>query len=167
MNRLPEQKELILRLVEAYRNKGLTLNKLMDMMPDPSSKLGKTTCQRMFHRENSEDYNYDYNTLIVLSNILLDEDSDDLLLKYKLKVIEMLEAKNNELEAKLEYEKAHYHEKLEKERAKYNQIIDFRTSRISRLDDLLDEERKANREKDELIKELIRKCDNCAFHKKE
>ena len=167
MNRLPEQKLLVSKIKEAYKNKGLSLNAVLAMMPNPESRLSKSTCSKMFGKADSDTYNYDYNTLIVLSNLLLDEDDDDVLLKYKMKVIEMLEAKNKELEAKLEYEKAHYHEKLEKERLKYNQIIDFRTSRISRLDELLDEERKANREKDELIKELIRKCDNCAFHKKE
>ena len=156
MNRLPDQKELVSRIKEAYKNKGLTLNSVLAMMPE-SEVLSKSTCSKIFGKADSETFNYDYNTLSVLSKLLLSEDG----------IVEMLEARNKELEEQLEHEKKHYHEKLEKERKKYNEIIDFRTSRISKLDNLLDEARASNQKKDELIIKLIEKCENCVFHKKE
>ena len=76
MNILPEQNELILKLKEAYKEKGLTLNGLIDMMPEDSMKLGRSTVQRLFHGKESEHKNYDYNTLIMLSNLLLDVDEE-------------------------------------------------------------------------------------------
>ena len=96
MNKLPEQTELILKLKEAYKRKGLSLNKLIDMMPEDDRKLARSTVQRLFHSENSETKNYDYKTLIYLSNLLLDVDDDDdnALLLYKREVIEMLEREN-------------------------------------------------------------------------
>ncbi len=54
MNILPEQNELILKLKEAYKEKGLTLNGLIDMMPEDSMKLGRSTVQRLFHGKESE-----------------------------------------------------------------------------------------------------------------
>lgn len=156
MNRLPNQKELVSRIKEAYKSKGLTLNSVLAMMPE-SEGLSKSTCSKIFGKADSETFNYDYNTLSVLSKLLLSEDG----------IVEMLEARIKDLEEQLEYEKKHYHEKLEKERKKYNEIIDFRTSRISKLDDLLDEARESNQKKDELIIKLIEKCENCVFHKKE
>jgi transcriptional regulator with XRE-family HTH domain len=91
MHKLPEQNELILRLKEAYKNKGLTLNKLIDLMPEDSNKLGRSTVQRLFHGENSENKSYDYNTLIFLANLLLDVNEDDPLLVFKREVIDQLE----------------------------------------------------------------------------
>ena len=103
MNKLPEQTELILKLKEAYKRKGLSLNKLIDMMPEDDRKLARSTVQRLFHSENSETKNYDYKTLIYLSNLLLDVDDDDdnALLLYKREVIEMLERENKDLRAQL------------------------------------------------------------------
>ena len=47
------------------------------------------------------------------------------------------------------------------------QVIDFRTARISRLDDLLDKEREANAKLTDLVSKLIEKCDQCEFHHKQ
>ena len=124
MNRLPEQKELIRRLREAYADKNLSLNKIIDMMPEDDRKLGKTTCQRLFNREDAESLNFDYNTLILLSEMLLDsdEEDDEARLKYKKKVIEVLEEKIHGLE----------------------QMLAFRSERIRTLDATIVHLRKQN-----------------------
>ncbi|MBP5264221.1 MAG: hypothetical protein J6Z33_07615 [Lachnospiraceae bacterium] len=168
MNKLPEQTELILKLKEAYKNKGLSLNKLIDLMPEDERKLGRSTVQRLFHGEGSENKNYDYNTLILLSNLLLDvDDDDDTLLRYKREVIEMLERENKDLRAQLDHEKVRYHEKLERERKKYEEIVGFRTDRIVKLEEINTDLLRAVNRKDELLRKLIEKCDNCKFHKGE
>lgn len=166
MNILPEQNELILKLKEAYKEKGLTLNGLIDMMPEDSMKLGRSTVQRLFHGKESEHKNYDYNTLIMLSNLLLDVDEEDTLLKYKREVIDMLKKENEALKAQLDHEKVRYHEKLEMERSKSQKIIDFREERIVHLEEVNADLLRAVNRKDEVLRKLLDKCDNCKFHDK-
>lgn len=147
MNRLPEQKELIRRLREAYQKNGLSLNRIVDMMPEDDRKIGKSTCQRLFNRTDAENLNFDYNTLILLSEMLLedDEEDDEILLRYKKKVIETLENKITTMES----------------------IIKFRTDRIKNLDETITDLRKQNGLLTEIIKRQMERCDNCAFKKEE
>ena len=134
MNRFPEQKELVKKLRDAYNERCLSLNLIVDMMPEDERKIGRSTCQRLFNRADAENLNYDYNTLILLSEILLkeDEEDDEVRLKYKKKVIEDLEAKINDLEDK----------------------ITFRTSMIDNLQSTIEHLRKQNERLTSIIDKL-------------
>ena len=172
MSNLPDQRDLVLELKQAYNDKGLTLSKLLSMMPENSKKISQTVCHKIFYNENSEDLNYEYNTLVVLAEILLGRDDNRLLLDFKRTVIEVMQAEIDSLKAQVEHEKAKTTEKVAKKQAEWDKqrkeledIIDFRTKRISRLDDLLDDERKSNQKLNEVVMKLVDKCDNCAFHK--
>lgn len=145
MNKLPEQKELIRRLRETYQEKGLSLNKVIDLMPEDERKIGRSTCQRLFNRTDAENLNFDYNTLILLSELLLDQDKDDdaARLKYKKSVIEILESKIADQE----------------------RIIEFRSARIEKLDETIEHLRAQNTKLTEVLGKLVDRCDNCDFHK--
>ena len=144
-NNLPEQKELIRRLRESYKDKGLSLNKIIDLMPEDSRKIGRSTCQRLFNRSDAENLNFDYGTLILLSEILLDSDAEDdnARLKYKKSIIEILEAKVSDQQ----------------------KDIDFRNSRIEKLDGIIADLRQQNARLTELLNKLVERCDNCKMHK--
>ena len=134
MNRFPEQRELVRKLREAYQEQCLSLNLIVGKMPEDERKIGRTTCQKLFNREDAENLNYDYNTLILLSEILLkeDEEDDEIRLKYKKKVIEDLETKITDLE----------------------DIITFRTNMIDSLQDTIIHLRKQNERLTSIIDKL-------------
>lgn len=158
MKVLPEQKELVLRLKKVFVDKSLSLNKLLAMIPENNQKISKSTCQRLFYKDNSEDFNYDYNTLIILSDLLLDEEDDTTRLDFKKAIIETLQKQIDDLHQQLIYEKLHYHEKLEKERDQFKARLDFLKKQVElkdkRMDILFDS-----------VTSLMSKCDNCQFHK--
>lgn len=147
MNNLPAQKDLIRSLREAYNAKGLTLDKIMAMMPEDERKLGRTTCQKLFNRDDAENLNFRYNTIIILSELLLDDtpEIDNARLEYKKSVIEILEAKVDDQE----------------------QIIKFRSSRIEKLDETINHLRQQNAKLTEILNKLVERCENCAFKKEE
>lgn len=144
-NNLPEQKELIRRLRESYKEKDLSLNKIVNLMPEDSRKVGRSTCQRLFNRSDAENLNFDYGTLILLSEILLDSDAEDdnARLKYKKSIIEILEAKVSDQQ----------------------KDIDFRNSRIEKLDGIIADLRQQNSRLTELLNKLVERCDNCHLNK--
>lgn len=147
MNRLPEQKELIRRLRSAYQEQNLSLNKILDMMPDDERKLSRTTCQRLFNDPNAENRSMDYNTLIFLSEMLLeqDEEDDEVRLKYKKRVIEELEEKLKQMD----------------------QVLRFRREIISKQEETIADLRKQTNLLTELLKRQMERCENCAFKGKE
>lgn len=142
---LPNQKELIRRLRESYKEKDLSLNKIVNLMPEDSRKIGRSTCQRLFNRSDAENLNFDYGTLILLSEILLDSDAEDdnARLKYKKSIIEILEAKVSDQQ----------------------KDIDFRNSRIEKLDGIIADLRQQNSRLTELLNKLVERCDNCHLNK--
>lgn len=145
MNRLPEQKELVRRLRESYNEKNLSLNKVLNLMPEDSRKLGRSTCQRLFNRSDAENLSFDYSTLILLSEILLESDAEDdnARLIYKKSIIEILEAKVSDQQ----------------------KDIDFRNSRIEKLDGIIADLRQQNARLTELLNKLVERCDNCHLNK--
>lgn len=147
MNNLPAQKDLIRSLREAYVSRGLTLDKILAMMPEDERKLGRTTCQKLFNREDAENLNFRYNTIIILSELLLDDtpEVDRERLEYKKSVIEMQETKIAELEDK----------------------ITFRTEIIKSLDQTIEHLRQQNAKLTEILNKLVERCENCAFKKEE
>lgn len=165
MHKLPEQNELILRLKEAYKNKGLTLNKLIDLMPEDSNKLGRSTVQRLFHGENSENKSYDYNTLIFLANLLLDVNEDDPLLVFKREVIGQLEKENKDLKLKLEEEKNSRNKKIDDIRKEYDRKISFLMNQIDLKDKRIDKLMQNNTLSADLVSKLVAKCENCKLQK--
>ena len=146
MYKLPAQKDLIRDLREAYYSKNLTLDKVLAMMPEDERKLGRTTCQKLFNRDDAENLNFRYNTIIILSELLLEEtpETDNARLEYKRYVIEQLEEKIKEQE----------------------QIISFRSSRIEKLDDTITHLRQQNARLTEILNKLVERCDNCELHNK-
>ena len=84
----------------------------------------------------------------------------------KASMIEKLEKENAFLKSQLASEEREHDEEMKKERMGLEQVIDFRTARISRLDDLLDKERESNAKLTDLVSKLIEKCDQCEFHHK-
>ena len=147
MNRFPEQRELVRLLREAYQERCLSLNLIVDMMPEDERKIGRSTCQRLFNRADAENLNYDYNTLILLSEILLkeDEEDDEIRLNYKKKVIEDLSSKITEKD----------------------QTLEFRAEIIKKQEETIADLRKQNGLLTELLKRQMERCDNCSFIKKE
>ena len=101
----------------------------------------------------------------------------------KKEIIEKLEARilrqeeeKKELQAlyekKLQDAAAAYQLKLEQEQSRFDGIIDFRRSRISKLDEMNDDLRRLNAKKDDtindllsqirdLMQKLLDKCDHC------
>lgn len=142
---LPNQKELIRRLRESYKEKDLSLNKIVNLMPEDSRKIGRSTCQRLFNRSDAENLSFDYSTLILLSEILLESDAEDdnARLIYKKSIIEILEAKVSDQQ----------------------KDIDFRNSRIEKLDGIIADLRQQNARLTELLNKLVERCDNCHLNK--
>lgn len=147
MNYLPAQKDLIRSLREAYNAKGLTLDKVIAMMPEDERKLGRTTVQKLFNRDDAENLNFRYNTVIILAELLLDDtlEDDNARLEYKKYVIDHLEEKIKEQE----------------------RIIEFRSSRIKKLDETIEHLREQNAKLTEILNKLVERCENCAFKKEE
>lgn len=147
MNKLPAQKDLIRDLRDAYYSQNLTLDKVLAMMPEDERKLGRTTCQKLFNRDDAENLNFRYNTIILLSELLLEDspETDNARLEYKRYVIEQLETKITEQE----------------------QIIKFRSSRIEKLDEIIADLRQQNKKLTEILNKLVERCNNCNMHGKE
>lgn len=145
MNKLPAQKDLIRDLRDAYYSQNLTLDKVLAMMPEDERKLGRTTCQKLFNRDDAENLNFRYNTIILLSELLLEDspETDNARLEYKRYVIEQLEAKITEQE----------------------QTIKFRSSRIEKLDEIIADLRQQNKKLTEILNKLVERCNNCNMHK--
>ena len=146
-------KEIILKLKEVREEKGLSYGDILDLMEKQGDFVSKSTLSRLF-AEGSEDCSFKYEeTIRPIAKALLDietiEETDDMdvqamksLLKYKIKLIEDLEKKNEALTNELTKEKLKYHEKLDKERENFQKSLNFCREQIAlkdkRIDQLMD-----------------------------
>ena len=162
-------KELILKLKAVKEEKGLSLNKIAELVEANGDFISRSSIQRVF-ADGSEETSFRYEetirpiakALLDIENIEADDDLDiqamKVLLKFKIDRI-------NDLEQQLDKEKIKYHEKLEKEREQYKRSIEFLKEQVDlkdkRMDLLLDSVAK----KDSRLNELIEHIMNCPYRK--
>ena len=146
-------RDLIIKLKAVKEEKGLSLNKIVDLIEANGDFISRSSIQRVF-ADGSEDCSFRYEeTIRPIAKALLDieniEDNDSLdtatlktLLKYKIQRIEDLENQLEHLQAALDNEKLKRHEKIDEIRAEYEKKIDFLKEQIElkdkRMDLLLD-----------------------------
>ena len=146
-------KDLIIKLKAVKEEKGLSLNKIADLIEENGDFISRSSIQRVF-ADGSEDSSFRYEeTIRPIAKALLDieniEDNDSLdtatlkaLLKYKIQRIEDLENQLEHLQAALDSEKLKRHEKIDDIRSEYEKKIDFLKEQIElkdkRMDLLLD-----------------------------
>ena len=146
-------KDLIIKLKAVKEEKGLSLNKIADLVEANGDFISRSSIQRVF-ADGSENTSFRYeDTIRPIAKALLDietiEATDDLdtatlkaLLKYKIQRIEDLENQLEHLQAALDNEKLKRHEKVDDIRKEYERKIDFLKDQITlkdkRMDLLLD-----------------------------
>ena len=146
-------RDLIIKLKAVKEEKGLSINKIADLIEENGDFISRSSIQRVF-ADGSEDSSFRYEeTIRPIAKALLDieniEDNDSLdtatlkaLLKYKIQRIEDLENQLEHLQAALDNEKLKRHEKIDDIRAEYEKKIDFLKEQIElkdkRMDLLLD-----------------------------
>ena len=167
-------KDLIIKLKAVKDEKGLSLNKIADLVEANGDFISRSSIQRVF-ADGSEESSFRYeDTIRPIAKALLDieniEEDDSLdtatlktLLKYKIQRIEDLESQLEKLQAELDNEKLKRHEKIDDIRAEYEKKIDFLKEQITlkdkRMDILLD----AAKTKDNRVDELIAHILNCPY----
>ena len=162
-------RELIIKLKAVKEEKGLSLNKIAELVEKNGDFISRSSIQRVF-ADGSEDTSFRYeDTLRPIAKALLDietiEETDNLdvqamkvLLKFKIDKI-------NELEALLDKEKIKYHEKLEKEREQYKRSIEFLKEQVNLKDKRMDLLLDSVAQKDKRLNELIEHIMNCPYRK--
>lgn len=152
MGYLADTKEIILALKKVYKEKKLSIDKVLAMVDaqEGEGKVSRSTIQRLF-APGSEDeattFRYE-TTLIPVCNVLLDETSANttIMMRYKRDLIEEFAAQNKELKEELKVvkdrERLKYHEELKKETRKFEESLEFISHQIAlkdkRIDQLLD-----------------------------
>ena len=169
-------KDIILKLKEVRKEKGLSFANILDLMEQNGDYLSKSTISRVFS-DNSEESSFRYEeTLRPIAKALLDieniEEDDDRdvqamksLLKYKIQRIEELEHQIEHLEAQINKEKIKHHEKMEHERKQWQKSIDFLKEQVSLKDKRMDILLESVREKDSRYNELLRLVMDCPCRK--
>ena len=164
-----DTKEIILKLKEAKKEQGLSLDDIVKLTGD---SISKTTCQRVFS-DGSETISFRYEeTIRPLVKALLDidtiEDSDDSdtkaiksLLKLKIQRIEELEKQIADLRVLLSEEKVKSHEKIEKDRIQYERHIKLLDEQLTLKDKRMEEMKTRFDRKDEQYTELVNRLLNC------
>lgn len=175
MQKNPLTRKVILQLKQVRNEKGYSHRDIQRMLEKNGDYLSISSISRVF-ADGSEDKNFKYDeTVRPIANVLLDmetiEDDDPtdvktykLILRYKMDRIHELEKQVAKLEMQLDHEKLRYHEKLEIEREKADKIAEFRSERIIKLEEINADLLKAVNRKDEVLRKLMEKCDNCKFH---
>ena len=160
-------KDVILKLKEVKKEKGLSLDKILVMVETNGEYISKSTLARVF-RDDSENSSFRYEeTIRPIANALLDietiEADDDTetrayksLLKFKGELISGLEEKIKDVESE---EKRKYQDKLQKEIDKFQRSLDFVKNQIElkdkRIDMLLSANERLSITNDRLIHQLM------------
>lgn len=173
-----DPREIILEIKKVIADRKLSPADLVELMETTSDQISMSTARRIM-ADGSEDVDFSFRHVVLpIANRLCciyqrtDEDTSETVLMKELilakaSMIEKLEKENALLKSQLASEEREHDEEMKKERMGLEQVIDFRTARISRLDDLLDKEREANAKLTDLVSKLIEKCDQCEFHHKQ
>lgn len=142
-------KDLIIRLKAVKEEKGLSLNKIADLVEANGDFISRSSIQRVF-ADGSENSSFRYeDTIRPIAKALLDieniEEDDSLdtatlksLLKYKIQRIEDLESQLEKAQAELDNEKLKRHEKIDEIRKEYEKKIDFLKDQITLKDKRMD-----------------------------
>ena len=142
-------REIILKLKEIRQGKELSYSQILALMEKNGDYLSKSTLSRLF-ADGSENESFKYDeTIRPVAKALLDietiEDDDTMdvqamkvLLRYKIKRIEELEAQVEQLKAALDKEKVRSNEKVEKERERSAKSIEFLKEQIALKDKRMD-----------------------------
>ena len=142
-------RDLIIKLKAVKEEKGLSLNKIADLVEANGDFISRSSIQRVF-ADGSEESSFRYeDTIRPIAKALLDietiEEDDSLdtatlkaLLKYKIQRIEDLENQLEHLQAALDNEKLKRHEKIDDIRAEYERKIDFLKDQITLKDKRMD-----------------------------
>lgn len=142
-------KDLIIRLKAVKEEKGLSLNKIADLVEANGDFISRSSIQRVF-ADGSENSSFRYeDTIRPIAKALLDieniEEDDSLdtatlkaLLKYKIQRIEDLESQLEKAHAELGNEKLKRHEKIDEIRKEYEKKIDFLKDQITLKDKRMD-----------------------------
>ena len=169
-------RDLIIKLKAVKEEKGLSLNKIADLIETNGDFISRSSIQRVF-ADGSEDSSFRYEeTIRPIAKALLDietiEDDDNLdtqtmktLLKYKLQRIEELEQQLEQLKSALDKEKLKHHDKIDNIRAEYEKKIDFLKEQIAYKDKRMDLLLESVDKKDKRLDELITHIMNCPFRK--
>ena len=142
-------RDIILKLKEIRQGKELSYSQILALMEKNGDYLSKSTLSRLF-ADGSENESFKYDeTIRPVAKALLDietiEDDDTMdvqamkvLLRYKIKRIEELEAQVEQLKAALDKEKVRSNEKAEKERERSSRSIEFLKEQIALKDKRMD-----------------------------
>ena len=169
-------RDLIIKLKAVKEEKGLSLNKIADLIEANGDLISRSSIQRVF-ADGSEDSSFRYEeTIRPIAKALLDieniEDDDNLdtqtmktLLKYKIQRIEELEQQLEQLHNALDKEKLKHHDKIDNIRAECERKIDFLKEQIAYKDKRMDLLLESIDKKDKRLDELITHIMNCPFRK--
>lgn len=170
-----DPRDIMLEIKKVIAERQLSAADLVELMEFTSEPISISTARRIM-ADGSEDVDFSFRHVIFpIANRLCciyqrsDEDTSETVLMKdlilaKASIIEKLEKENAQLKSQLASLELECAKKWKNERMDLEQVIDFRTARISRLDDLLDKEREANAKLTDLVSKLIQKCDNCEFY---
>lgn len=169
-------REIILKLKKVKIEKGLSLDKILELMQENNDYLAKSTLSRVF-ADGSEDKTFRYEeTIRPIAKVLLDmetiepDDNTDVqalksIIRYKSRLID-------ELEKQLENEKIKSLQDMENLRKQFESDTELLRKQIDYKDIRMDKLMDSNMEKDALIKKLldeknelfekIMKCSKCA-----
>jgi hypothetical protein len=169
-------REIILKLKKVKIEKGLSLDKILELMQKNNDYLAKSTLSRVF-ADGSEDKTFRYEeTIRPIAKVLLDmetiepNDSSDVqalksIIRYKSRLID-------ELERQLENVNIKYLQDMENLRKQFKSDTELLRKQIDYKDIRMDKLMDSNMEKDALIKKLldeknelfekIMKCSKCA-----
>ena len=161
MDKLPNQSEIITLLRTKAKEKGLSYDKIVTMLPNDQKKISKSTIQRVLSAEDPATLNCEYNTLFAMGDILIDNSDAagrSILLHYKRQVIESLELENIMLKERMASEGSLY-ENISATRSSQMQVKD---AQIDRLLDLID---KKENQIEALLQQLLSKCSDCPLRR--
>ena len=172
-------RDLILKLREVYKEKGLSYDKILSLMEQDGDFSSKSTLSRLFG-DKWENYSFDYEkTLIPIANVLLDveneEEDDDSdtkafksLLKLKMSVIDENAKQIAELKEQIKEvsskERSKYAEKLAKETENFQKSLNFAKEQIALKDKRIDQLMDANDRLSITNNKLLNQFLNCPLN---
>ena len=163
-------KELIIQLKEVRKEKKWSFGKIIKELEKNDVYISKSTLSRVF-AEGSENETFRFDeTIRPIANVLLDvdtiEETDDLDVK-ALKLL--LKQKNqiiDQLERKIEEDKALTLQKVEEERQKNAQFVEFLQEQLAYKDKRMDEFMESVKVKDDQLAGLMDHIMNCPYRNK-
>ena len=179
---LIDNRELIIELKKARKEKDITLPRLLDMLSAQRKDVAMTTLKRVFKEGSEDNDSFKYSTLKPIAEVLLDEDNDGttsdielVRLQSELKMKdEAIVTLNNQIDSlinqieQIRSEGAKQMEFLHKQINLKDQRMDAKDVLIQRVMDRNDKKDRAiadlmeeNKRLDEDLRQLMEKCQKC------